>query len=125
MGEALRGGSGNGRAGRGTVTRCALRVMRFALRVMRSALSVCALVFLAAVSRPTPNAQRATLYAQRATQDAPTRFDRGRFTVVCFPGDAKLATSLLDQAVRTDSFPGLPRPQQHILIAIAPDARRF
>ena len=51
--------------------------------------------------------------------------DRGRFTIVAFPADLPLARSLLDEAARDDSFPGLPRPQAHALIAIAPDARRF
>jgi hypothetical protein len=70
-------------------------------------------------------ASRATLDGQRPTPDAPLRLDRGRFTIVCFPGDEKLATSLLARSVSTDTFPGLPRPTQHVLIAIAPDQRRF
>ncbi len=53
------------------------------------------------------------------------RLDRGRFTVVAFPSDLQLARTLLDEAERTDTFPGLPRPRAHALIAIAPDARRF
>jgi hypothetical protein len=44
---------------------------------------------------------------------------------VCYPGDEKLAAALVGRAVQTDSFPGLPRPSQHVLIAIAPDQRRF
>ena len=64
--------------------------------------------------------------ASRAPQqDAPLRLDRGRFTVVCYPDDEKLATALLGRAVGSDSFPGLPRPVQRVLIAIAPDERRF
>jgi len=58
-------------------------------------------------------------------QDAPVRLDRGRFTVVCYPGDEKLAAALLGRAVAADTFPGLPRPTQRLLIAIAPDHRRF
>jgi peptidase MA superfamily protein len=58
-------------------------------------------------------------------QQAPLRLDRGRFTVVCYPADERLASALLARAVNTDSFPGLPRPKQHVLIAIAPDERRF
>ncbi|HEY9449142.1 MAG TPA: hypothetical protein VIQ60_05285 [Gemmatimonadaceae bacterium] len=53
------------------------------------------------------------------------RLDRGRFTVVAFPKDSKLARSMLDSAAARDSFPGLPRPRQRALIAIAPDERRF
>ena len=63
--------------------------------------------------------------ALRAQDDAPLRLDSGRFTVVYFPRDARLAGSLVAAAVRNDSFPWLPRPQQRVLIAIAPDAARF
>jgi len=58
-------------------------------------------------------------------QEAPERIDRGRFTAVFFPEDRVLATSLLDGAVKNDSFPGLPRPRERVLLAIAPDHRRF
>jgi len=58
-------------------------------------------------------------------QDAPERLDRGRFTAVFYPADRPLATSLLETAARTDTFPGLPRPRQHLLLEIAPDRRRF
>lgn len=60
-----------------------------------------------------------------AQDEAPERFDEGRFTVVYFPRDAVLAHALLASAVRTDSFPWLPRPTQRVLLAIAPDAGRF
>ena len=56
---------------------------------------------------------------------AQARLDRGRFTVLFYPRDQKLATSLADAAVANDTFPGLPRPTQHVVIAIAPDRRRF
>jgi len=58
-------------------------------------------------------------------QDAPLRADDGRFTVVYFPSDARLARSVLAQARARDTFPGLPRPTQHVLIAVAPDRERF
>jgi len=113
MGQTLRGGLGDGRAGgRAVVERRASSVKRWALSAKRRALS--ALLFLSLY------APRPALHAQ-----APTRLERGRFTIVCFPGDAKLAGALLGRALTTDSFPGLPRPRQHVLIAIAPDARRF
>jgi len=51
--------------------------------------------------------------------------DRGRFTVVAFPQDLRLARAVLDSATARDTFPGLPRPRERALIAIAPDARRF
>jgi hypothetical protein len=45
--------------------------------------------------------------------------------VVYYPRDDRLAHSLADAALARDTFPGLPRPVQRVLIAIAPDARRF
>jgi hypothetical protein len=59
------------------------------------------------------------------SQEAPERLDRGRFTFVFFPQDRQLATSLAAHAIATDTFPGLPRPTQRAIVAIAPDARRF
>jgi hypothetical protein len=61
----------------------------------------------------------------RAQTDAPERIDRGRFTAVFYPAERALATSLLDDAMRADSFPGLPRPHERVLLAVAPDRRRF
>jgi hypothetical protein len=61
----------------------------------------------------------------RAQDDAPRRLDSGRFTVVYFPADDLLARALAAAAVRTDTFPWLPRPRQRVLVALAPDAARF
>src|SRR5687767_70097 len=58
-------------------------------------------------------------------QDAPERLDRGRFTFLFFPNDRRLAGSLASHAIATDTFPGLPRSEQRVTIAIAPDQRRF
>lgn len=58
-------------------------------------------------------------------QAAPVRIDSGRFTIVCYPGDSTLGRSLVSTAIRSDSFPGLPRPREHVLVAIAPDAATF
>jgi hypothetical protein len=68
-----------------------------------------------------------TLAPRPSTLDgqAPLRLDRGRFTVEFYETERTLATSLLDRAQRTDTFPGLPRPQQRVLLAIAPDRQRF
>jgi hypothetical protein len=60
-----------------------------------------------------------------SAQSAPERLDRGRFTAIYFPSERTLAHSLIDEALRADSFPGLPRPTQHVLLAIAPDRRHF
>lgn len=56
---------------------------------------------------------------------APERLDRGRFTAVYYPADRTLAVTVVDYAVGLDTFPGLPRPRQRILIAIAPNRRLF
>jgi len=58
-------------------------------------------------------------------QDSASRYDGGRFTVVAYSTDDLLAKSLLASAVGRDTFPGLARPTQRVVIAIAPDHRRF
>ena len=58
-------------------------------------------------------------------QDAPERLDRGRFTAVFYPSERTMARSLLEGAVRADTFPGVPRPTEHVLLELAPDKRRF
>ena len=60
-----------------------------------------------------------------AQPDTAHRLDAGRFTVVAWPRDLALARNLLAQAQRGDTFPGLARPRAKVVIAIAPDARRF
>jgi hypothetical protein len=71
----------------------------------------------------------APLGAQRASDPArdagARRLDAGRFTVVAYPTDLPLARSLLAEAQRRDTFPGLPRPKARVLLAVAPDGRRF
>ena len=57
--------------------------------------------------------------------EAQDRLDRGRFTFFFSRQDRQLARSLADRAVAHDTFPGLPRPAQKVIIAIAPDRRRF
>ena len=66
------------------------------------------------------------LFGTRAVAQiaAPERLDRGRFTAVFYPSERTLARSLLDGAVKSDTFPGLPRPTQRVLIALAPDRER-
>lgn len=120
MGKALRGGPEDGRAGGRTLGRGARGVVRGAWLLGTT------LIALPASALPAPkHAPRVTLHAPRFTQTAPLRLDRGRFTAVYYPDDARLAAALLESALANDSFPGLPRPAQHVLIAVAPDARRF
>lgn len=71
---------------------------------------------LAAAAAPSP---------AEAQDGAAIRLDAGRFTVVSYPQDERLARSLLAAAQANDTFPGLPRPGARALIAIAPDERRF
>jgi hypothetical protein len=50
------------------------------------------------------------------------RLQQGRFTIVADPRDEVLARSVAAAATARDTFPGLPRPQMEITIAIARDA---
>ncbi len=102
MGQALRGGAEDGRGGGRAV---AIRGAWRALRVAGFALL-------------WPG-------AAGAQAGAPLRLDAGRFTVVAYPGDATLAHAILAASQAHDTFPGLPRPREHVLIAIAPDFTRF
>jgi hypothetical protein len=99
----LRRGAADGGAGRGAVA--------LGRWLRRAVASLAVLLLLAPASA--------------AQDEAPGRLDAGRFTVVYFPQDERLARSMLDGAARTDSFPWLPRPRQRVLIAVAPDAKRF
>jgi hypothetical protein len=101
MGQALRGDVEARRRGRGSRTK---RLARLA----------CAALLLL----PAP-----ALAAAQSSEAQ--RLDGGRFTFVALPADLALARSLLAEAQRNDSFPGLPRPREQVLIAIAPDSRRF
>jgi hypothetical protein len=60
-----------------------------------------------------------------AQPSAPLRLDRDRFTIIGFPSDEQLMRSLLGAAAERDSFPWLPRPRARVVIAVAPDERRF
>jgi hypothetical protein len=44
---------------------------------------------------------------------------------VAYGADTLLAAALLQRAAATDTFPGLPRPVAHVVIAIAPDRPTF
>ena len=56
----------------------------------------------------------------------PERLDRGRFTAVYYPErrDAR-ARRCSTAPSRNDTFPGLPRPRQRVLLAIAPGPATF
>jgi Peptidase MA superfamily len=119
MGKALRRGAADGGGGRGTV---AARRPAHPTRAGRASAAACRRIaaWLGAL---------AVLWlfpaAGRAQSGAPVRLDQGRFTVVSYPADARLAHSILATALAHDTFPGLPRPREHVLVAIAPDFATF
>ena len=119
MGKALRGSSEDGGGRRGTLKRQAASGKGEALRGNRRAIVRRVAAFAAAVLAslfPLPASQ---------AQEAPERLDRGRFAFLHYPRDRQLAGALAAHALATDTFPGLPRPKQRVIIAIAPDRRRF
>lgn len=68
----------------------------------------------------------AGLAAPSAAQVAETReLADGRFRVIHFASEARLARSLLSEAVARDSFPGLPRPAAEVQLYLAPDEETF
>lgn len=103
MGKALRGSTENGRGRRRALKRQGAGGRRAAVTF---AITVACLL-------------------PPAASQAQERLDRGRFAFLFFPRDRQLATSLAAHAIATDTFPGLPRPAQRVIIAIAPDRRRF
>jgi hypothetical protein len=114
MGKALRRDADTGRVGRGTVAR-RLRRAAAAPRLRRGLLTPLTL-FLVALS------QGRTAEGQSG---APRRLDSSRITFVYYPQDDRLAHSLAASASANDTFPGLARPKQRVLVAIAPNAKTF
>lgn len=94
------------------------------LRRVRTAVAVVLAVVGATGGSPALLPTLARAEAQQSPTGA-VRLDSGRFTVVADRRDERLARSLLAEALRRDTFPGLPRPRQQVLVAIAPDARRL
>lgn len=76
-----------------------------------------ALAFAAA--RPAPAQDSLALPPGAARHDA------GRFTIVAYPAEARLARTLLADAAARDSFPGLPRPRARAVIALATSDAMF
>lgn len=94
------------------------------MRVRPAAVWVLLAVLLTATLAATPvrSAQEARPEPVPAGAE---RHTAGRFTVIAFPAEARLARSLLERARAADSFPGLPRPAAAVLIALAPDEATF
>ncbi|MBI3791993.1 MAG: hypothetical protein HY275_14105 [Gemmatimonadetes bacterium] len=91
-----------GRAGRVAVRRTVARALAAALA-------------LAVADIPTLAAQEPGLI----------RHDAGRFSILADARDEPLARALLASAAERDTFPGLARPRQAVIVMIAPDADRF
>ena len=79
----------------------------------------------------TAQSQKTDMFAATGTATRPRvsgenfRIDSGRFTVVANRTDSRLAHAVLAAALMRDTFPGLPKPRAHVLIAIAPTAVLF
>jgi hypothetical protein len=108
MGKAVRGSAEDRRGGRGA----AARLVVLATLVLKSL----ALASLALASLPAQELQLPRNVV---------RVDSARFTFLAYPRDLPLARSLLRASVEHDTFPGLQRPRAPVVVAIAPDARRF
>ncbi|MEX2181996.1 MAG: hypothetical protein WD771_08135 [Gemmatimonadaceae bacterium] len=100
--------SARGRAARGTARRWLVAVAQAV---------VLATGIVASVASPAP--------AQEFVPPGAGTLREGRFTVIAYPSEMRLARTFLAAAMAQDSFPGLPRPAAAVLIAIAPDERRF
>jgi hypothetical protein len=119
MGKALRRDADAGRVGGRPVARrlIARRLIarRLASPVGRFVVALLSLSLLAVSHAGVASAQ----------SGAPRRLDTGRLTFVYYPQDDRLAHSLAAASLANDSFPGLPRPRQRALVAIAPNAKTF
>lgn len=121
MGEALRGSAPDGGGGRGALTR--LRIAGCGLRKLSATALRCASRLRAVIG--VVGVLLLPSGPLRAQDEAPVRQVAGRFTFLSYPADAPLARSLLQAAQARDTFPGLPRPEQAVVIALAPDGERF
>jgi hypothetical protein len=63
--------------------------------------------------------------AQELLPVGASALEEGRFTVVHFPAEARLARSLLTEALGRDSFPGFSRPSAAVRLMLAPDEATF
>lgn len=50
---------------------------------------------------------------------------RGRIVVESVPSDTVMARALAEAALATDTFPGLPRPREQVLVQLAPNEAAF
>lgn len=74
-----------------------------------------------ALSIAAPAAAR----AQEALVPGAERHEAGRFLILAYASEARLARSLLAEAQARDTFPGLPRMSRQVTIALARDEAMF
>lgn len=65
------------------------------------------------------------LHAQEPLLPGAARHQAGRFLVLAYPSEARLARSLLAEAQARDTFPGLPRLGRQVTIVLARDEAMF
>lgn len=85
---------------------------------------IAAALLMAATAEASAQAAASSPIADTLPADASVLVE-GRFTVLHFAADARLAQSYLATARARDSFPGLPRPTKPVLILVAPDLATF
>lgn len=87
----------------------------------RVAVLVAAVVTLGGIAprAATLAAQESGGAAQEPLPPGAQRYDAGRFTFIAYPSEARLARSLLAEAQRRDTFPGLPRLQSPVVVVLA------
>lgn len=89
-------------------------LLRSILRALSLGLGLC-------IAPLAPGAQD----PQRTVPAGAQLFSAGRFQIVAFPAESRLARSLLVDAQARDTFPGLPRLADTVRVALAPDERTF
>lgn len=60
-----------------------------------------------------------------ASAQGVVRTVRGRIVMESAPGDTVMARALAEAALATDTFPGLPRPREQVLVQLAPSEAAF
>lgn len=83
-------------------------------RVLRAALVLC-------LGAAAPS----LALAQEPVPVGADRYEAGRFTIIAFPEEARLARSLLAEAQARDTFPGLPRLAAPVRIVLARNDAMF
>ena len=83
------------------------------------------LLLLAVLLVAGPRSPRAQASTWPAVPPGADLHEAGRFSILAFPSEARLARALLADALARDSFPGLARPRDAVRIALAPSEAVF